>query len=304
VQTCTGTGDWGNSVACLVTNGTPSCTGNGVCGIASCSAGYADCSGGVTDGCETNLHIASSCGTTCANHPACSMSNGTPSCPNGSCMMACNAGFGDCSQTTNDGCETNLNVAANCGTCAHTVQCTVPAQICSAGSCVTNTPYNLGQSAQSGGTYAPPADQWNVYQITAPKNATVTSFQIVAEATGGLARMAIWADDGAGHPGAFLGQSPNISLNVSAGNGVDGGAVSPKAPATSVTLNAGQKYWVGSKFSGAANIYQNAVAGASLITIAQTFGTAPAVFDTFPSGYGTIGGVALSFYLVVQDIPQ
>jgi hypothetical protein len=143
-----------------------------------------------------------------------------------------------------------------------------------------------------------------VYQITAPKNATVTSFQIVAEATGGLARMAIWADDGTGRPGAFLGQSANISLTVTGGNGVDGAAVSPKAPATSVTLNAGQKYWVGSKFTGAANTYQNSVAGATLVTLAQAFSLAPSALDPFPSGYGTTGGVALSFYVVVQDIPQ
>ena len=95
VQTpCSANGDWGGSVDCTVTNGTANCTGNGVCGIASCSPGYADCSGGAVDGCETNLHSASSCGTTCANHSRVLDEQRYAFSPNGSRGHGfCNAGF-------------------------------------------------------------------------------------------------------------------------------------------------------------------------------------------------------------------
>ena len=48
--------------ACNSTNGTASCA-SGVCGI-SCSAGFGNCDGNVTNGCETNTQTSTSnCGT-------------------------------------------------------------------------------------------------------------------------------------------------------------------------------------------------------------------------------------------------
>jgi len=301
VQTCSSTGDWGNGVACSVANGTPNCTGNGVCGIASCSPGYADCGGGVADGCETNLHLANACGTTCANRIACSTSNGMPSCPSGSCVMACNAGFGDCSQTNNDGCETNVNVVAHCGACAPIVQCTAPSQICSAGLCVTNTPYNLGDSSSSGFTSFDPANnKWYVVRVTAPKTATVSGFRLLGSAAGsGIARMALWAENGSAQPGAFLAQSTGSSIPVAVG--LDSDTATPGA----VQLTAGKNYWVGAVFTNTAHIYYNSVAGRTVYTLDQTFGMVPASsLATFPAASaGTLTDLALNLFLLVQDVP-
>jgi len=64
-------GECGN--ACDDTNGTPTCNG-GVCGI-QCSTGYEDCSGGVDDGCETNIVTddmrCGDCTTACSGNQSC-----------------------------------------------------------------------------------------------------------------------------------------------------------------------------------------------------------------------------------------
>jgi hypothetical protein len=90
------------------------------CGLDSCDAGYADCFGGVADGCETSLLTdpdhCGSCTAPCATVP-----NATRACAAGSCAIgACNFGFDDCDKTVADGCETRLATDANnCGTCGN-----------------------------------------------------------------------------------------------------------------------------------------------------------------------------------------
>ena len=109
VSNCGGCGN-----VCSTTNGAASCSG-GLCSI-SCSAGYGNCDGIATTGCEINLNSdVANCGG-CAG--ACSSANGTPSCLAGACKIACTAGWGDCDGNISNGCETDLSTSAgNCGAC-------------------------------------------------------------------------------------------------------------------------------------------------------------------------------------------
>ena len=102
---------------CIPANATAVCT-SGTCAIASCYAGYFDCDGAVSNGCEVNLKTDTSncnaCGTKC------STANGTASCADGVCKIACSSGYDNCDGSVTNGCEANLQKDSdNCGTCGH-----------------------------------------------------------------------------------------------------------------------------------------------------------------------------------------
>jgi len=99
-----------------------------------CNAGWADCDGQSVNGCETSLNTVTDCGVC---HAACSTNNATPACAAGTCTIAsCSAGYGDCNNLPNDGCETNLaNSTANCGACGN--DCGANAT-CQGGACVSS----------------------------------------------------------------------------------------------------------------------------------------------------------------------
>ena len=79
VQTCSDDGlTWGTAKACAAD--TQTCI-VGTC--VPCPSGTQNCNGDATDGCEVNLDLTSSCGTTCANQVNCSGSN--PTCLAGVC---------------------------------------------------------------------------------------------------------------------------------------------------------------------------------------------------------------------------
>ena len=102
------------STACSVTNGDPACN-DGVCGIARCHAGYADCDGDPS-ACETHANTLTDCGdcrVACNDVP-----NAAPSCESGSCGVGhCNAGYDNCDDRDDNGCETPLNSLEHCGGC-------------------------------------------------------------------------------------------------------------------------------------------------------------------------------------------
>lgn len=91
---------------------------NGQCvvEIGTCEAGWADCDGIATDGCETPTGAdVQNCGA--CNH-SCVADNSSAACVDGSCVFTCAAHFGDCNQNDSDGCETSLlDDDANCGAC-------------------------------------------------------------------------------------------------------------------------------------------------------------------------------------------
>ncbi len=119
VQNC---GACGNR--CEFTNAGAMCL-TGICRMASCTTGFADCNHSVVDGCEVNISShTSNCGTNAAagcGHvcppPA---SGGTATCVAGVCgysTLSCDAGTADCNGIAADGCEVSiLTDVSHCGT--------------------------------------------------------------------------------------------------------------------------------------------------------------------------------------------
>ncbi|HWA75133.1 MAG TPA: hypothetical protein VG937_22500 [Polyangiaceae bacterium] len=140
---------------CGVEHASEQCA-QGVCKVGDCDAGYNDCDGDPTNGCETSLSGVGNCGM-CGNY--CSGNGGVPSCLDGACQVACAAGRADCINGAVDGCETNTNInVLHCGGCGKvcptpagttaacvdgactTSKCTDPLADCNGdGSCETNT---------------------------------------------------------------------------------------------------------------------------------------------------------------------
>ncbi len=118
----------GCNVPCAPADATGSCS-TGICVIQSCNSGYADCSGGAGDGCETDTRTdPNHCGS-CPN--VCGGANGTPYCSSGICGIACTPGYDDCDGQSGNGCEVTLATDQdNCGTCG--AKC---ASINSSGAC-------------------------------------------------------------------------------------------------------------------------------------------------------------------------
>lgn len=89
---------------------------NGSCAL-QCDAGFGNCNGRVSDGCETSInddpeHCAA-CGNVCLVPD-----NGAAICTEGTCGIQCDSGFGDCDGDPETGCEILLADATDhCGTC-------------------------------------------------------------------------------------------------------------------------------------------------------------------------------------------
>ncbi|MDB4929700.1 MAG: hypothetical protein JWM10_2184, partial [Myxococcaceae bacterium] len=101
---------------CVVANGTPACAA-GVCAVAACSAGFANCDGAAGNGCESDLTNPATCGT-CTNRCV-APANSAATCLGAACGFACGADYGNCDGNAANGCERNLanGDASNCGRC-------------------------------------------------------------------------------------------------------------------------------------------------------------------------------------------
>jgi hypothetical protein len=118
---------------CVMPNGTAACTG-GQCVLASCNAGYDNCTTGA--GCESDLSAVTtcgSCGVTCA-----SGEHSTATCGAAGCGLTCETGFGNCDGIAANGCEVDLTSdGGHCGLC--TTACgadtTCQSGVCSAPVC-------------------------------------------------------------------------------------------------------------------------------------------------------------------------
>jgi hypothetical protein len=125
----------GCGTACTIANGSGVCEG-GTCKVATCSAGFGNCDGDSTNGCEQTLNTAVHCG---ACGTACAPANATGDCATvpGTCKVAaCNTGFGNCDGSDGNGCEINLKTnAVNCNTCGNVCPSTGGTPACVAGVC-------------------------------------------------------------------------------------------------------------------------------------------------------------------------
>jgi hypothetical protein len=108
------------------------CAG-GVCAIAVCDPGFANCDGSASNGCEVDVTgdtaNCGDCGTDCTALPGVS----TVGCTMGDCRIdACEPGRGDCDRDPSTGCETDTQTDPDhCGGCG--VGC--GGGTCNAGSC-------------------------------------------------------------------------------------------------------------------------------------------------------------------------
>jgi hypothetical protein len=128
---------------CSFPNATAGCN-NGVCVLATCNAGYADCNNNPADGCElsvaTDVNNCGGCGVVCGPFP-----NATAGCVNEKCVIgACNPGYANCDGLAVNGCEVNLLTSANnCGSCGTVCNLPNATANCVNGAC-TIASCNLG----------------------------------------------------------------------------------------------------------------------------------------------------------------
>lgn len=94
-------------------NATATCDGS-QCGH-TCDAGYADCNGTPSDGCEVDLASLSSCGA--CGRVCTAPANAAATCDGVSCGFSCQAGYADCNGDAADGCEVDLSDLNHCGAC-------------------------------------------------------------------------------------------------------------------------------------------------------------------------------------------
>jgi hypothetical protein len=139
--------------ACSLPNASTYQCVSGGCQVATCKAGFANCDSSQTNGCE---QATSSDINNCGNCDVkCSSNHGTPSCSNGACSTACQAGWGDCNTDRLDGCEHDVtNDPAACGNC--NTKCTGGAPFCVNSACRSHLTIGVGTpvsgSVNGGGT--------------------------------------------------------------------------------------------------------------------------------------------------------
>jgi hypothetical protein len=142
----------------------------GKCAFGSCNAGFADCDGDQTNGCEkpvdADLANCGGCGVACAP-----LNATAPACAAGKCSYGtCSPGFADCDGDKANGCETNTSIETDhCGAC--NMKCTGGAA-CVSGACL-NVPANVGKTSYAypsdgnGGVVAPVPFTLTIQSVTA-----------------------------------------------------------------------------------------------------------------------------------------
>lgn len=137
-------GGCGNDCDAQIQNGQAGCSG-GTCTLLSCDAGWSDCDGDPSNGCETDLSATDSCGG-CG--VVCGTAGTIPGFPSVcventanqtfSCSLACAAGRENCNGIPNDGCEadTRNGDLNNCGGCGLSCVYNNAATTCSNSNCV------------------------------------------------------------------------------------------------------------------------------------------------------------------------
>ncbi|MDO9022136.1 MAG: hypothetical protein Q7V43_34735, partial [Myxococcales bacterium] len=120
--------------ACAPANAVGSCAA-GRCEVGRCAAGFADCDGLASNGCEVDLRAntshCGSCGAGCAAGPG---AQGT--CEAGVCRVRCTAGLADCDGNALNGCEADTRTSdAHCGACGAACRVARGVGACRASAC-------------------------------------------------------------------------------------------------------------------------------------------------------------------------
>ncbi len=153
---------------CTRANGVAGCASS-ACTLAACNAGFGNCDGDASNGCEVNTNTTvTNCGV-CGN--SCQFANAAATCVAGRCTMgACATGFRDCNGSAVDGCEVNITAGDinNCGAC--TTRCPTPPvgsiAVCASSTCGTSSVSCAAGTADCNGL---PADVCEV-NITTTSN--------------------------------------------------------------------------------------------------------------------------------------
>jgi len=121
--------------ACRLVHAATAACEAGACAVASCEAGWGDCDGHGSNGCETDLlRDPAHCGR-CGN--ACVLDHATAACRGGACTIAaCDPGWEDCDGDRSNGCEVDLQTdAENCGACGRACRLEGAVAVCRSGTC-------------------------------------------------------------------------------------------------------------------------------------------------------------------------
>jgi len=100
-----------------------------------CDVGYADCNNNKADGCESQTSSdPKNCGA-CGNDCALRAHYANATCTSGTCGGTCAAGWGDCNNNPNDGCEADLSSPQHCGSCGNVCNVANAVARCSGTTC-------------------------------------------------------------------------------------------------------------------------------------------------------------------------
>ena len=104
-------------IACTFDHGIGACSAS-ACVLSACEPLFSDCDMTAATGCETPIDTLDNCGA-CGS--SCTIAAGVTSCVAGDCNIdECFGDFGDCNDDPSDGCESDLQSALTCGSCAMT----------------------------------------------------------------------------------------------------------------------------------------------------------------------------------------
>jgi hypothetical protein len=107
----------------------------GRCIIDECIGEYADCDGDALNGCEASLNSVTNCGACDRNCESFDHVRNAY-CAGGKCTaLECEAGFADCDNDIETGCETSVNSITDCALCGETCNYANAVTSCESGSC-------------------------------------------------------------------------------------------------------------------------------------------------------------------------
>jgi hypothetical protein len=119
INPLTNCGACGNNRTALANTSSVACTGGTTCEITGCDAGFEDCDGMDSTGCEVNTRTLADCGGCSINgdNQVCmGLANATAtSCSAGTCAITtCAGGFANCDGDVANGCERNTTLDGPC----------------------------------------------------------------------------------------------------------------------------------------------------------------------------------------------